>query len=109
MATNVLFATLIGEEDFHVQEEQVTCQRRLLTLAALSWHVQRFRVAWQLEQRLKAVDPLSEEGVCVFAVRECASSGGRLSTVLVGGRLLQNHATIRHAQADIFPRDHFSF
>ena len=50
MATNVLFATLIGEEDFHVQEEQVTCQRRLLTLAALSWHVQRSRVAWQLEQ-----------------------------------------------------------
>ena len=58
---------------------------------------------------IETVDPLSEESVCVFAVRECASAGGRLSTVLVGGRLLKNYATIRHAQADIFPRDHFSF
>ena len=45
----------------------------------------------------------------MFAVRECASAGGRLSTVLVGGRLLKNYATTRHAQADIFPRDHFFF
>ena len=58
---------------------------------------------------IETVDPLSEESVCVFAVRECASAGARLSTVLVGGRLLKNYATIRHAQADIFPRDHFFF
>ena len=50
MATNVLFATLIGDEDFHVLEEQVTRQRRLRTLMALAWYVQRFRVARQLEQ-----------------------------------------------------------
>ena len=45
----------------------------------------------------------------MFAVRECASAGARLSIVLVGGRLLKNYATILHAQADIFPRDHFFF
>ena len=50
MATHVLFATLIGDEDFHVLEEQVTRQRRLRTLMALAWYVQRFRVARQLEQ-----------------------------------------------------------
>ena len=50
MATNVLFATFIGDEDSHVQEQQVTRRRRLRTLVALAWYVQRFRVARQLEQ-----------------------------------------------------------
>ena len=40
----------------------------------------------------RKVDPLSEVGVCVLAVRGCASARGRLSTVLVGGRLSRNHA-----------------
>ena len=40
------------------------------------------------------VDPLSEVGVCVLAVRGCASARGRLSTVLVGGRLSRNHAQL---------------
>ena len=50
MATHVLFATFIGDVDFHVQEQQVTRLRRLRTLVALAWYVQRFRVARQLEQ-----------------------------------------------------------
>ena len=41
---------------------------------------------------IEKVDPLSELCVCVFAVRGCASARGRLSTVLVGGRLSWNHA-----------------
>ena len=41
---------LSEDEDFHVQEEQVTRQRKLRTLVALAWYVQRFRVARQLEQ-----------------------------------------------------------
>ena len=41
---------------------------------------------------IEKVDPLSEVGVCVLAVRGCASSRGRLSTVLVCGRLSRNHA-----------------
>ena len=47
MATIVLFATSIGGEDFHVQEEQGYTSfqwRQLRTHAALSWQVQRFRV-----------------------------------------------------------------
>ena len=40
---------------------------------------------------IEKVDPLSEVGVCVLAVRGCASARGRLSTVLVGGRLARNH------------------
>ena len=41
---------------------------------------------------IEKVDPLSEVGVRVLAVRGCASARGRLSTVLVGGRLSRNHA-----------------
>ena len=41
---------------------------------------------------IEQVDPLSVVGVCVLAVRGCASARGRLSTVLVGGRLSRNHA-----------------
>ena len=41
---------------------------------------------------IEKVDPLSEVGACMLAVRGCASSTGRLSTVLVGGRLSRNHA-----------------
>ena len=40
---------------------------------------------------IEKVDPLSEVDVCVLAVRVCASARGRLSTVLVGGRLSRNH------------------
>ena len=43
---------------------------------------------------VEKVDPLSEVGVCVLAVRDCASARGRLSTVLVGGRLSTNHAQL---------------
>ena len=43
---------------------------------------------------IEKVDPLSEVGVCVLAVRGCASARGRLSTVLVGGRLSRNHAQL---------------
>ena len=41
---------------------------------------------------IEKVDPLSEVGVCVLAVRVCASARGRLSIVLVGGRLSRNNA-----------------
>ena len=41
---------------------------------------------------IENIDPLSVVGVCVLAVRGCASARGRLSTVLVGGRLSRNHA-----------------
>ena len=41
---------------------------------------------------IEKIDPLSEVCVCVLAVRGCASARGRLSTVLVGGRLSRNHA-----------------
>ena len=41
---------------------------------------------------IEKVDPLCEVGVCVLAVRGCESARGRLSTVLVGGRLSRNHA-----------------
>ena len=75
MATNVLFATLIGDEDFHVLEKQVTRQRRLRTLMALAWYVQRFRVAKAVGTMIETVNPLSEESVCVFAVRERAICG----------------------------------
>ena len=40
------------------------------------------------------VDPLSEVGVRMLAVRGCAFARGRLSTVLVGGRLSRNHAQL---------------
>ena len=43
---------------------------------------------------LEEVDPISEVGVCVLAVRGCASARGRLSTVLVGGRLSRIHAQL---------------
>ena len=43
---------------------------------------------------IEKVDPLSEVGVCVLAVRSCASARGRLSIVLVGGRLSRNHAQL---------------
>ena len=43
---------------------------------------------------IEKVDPFSEVGACVHAVRGCASSRGRLSTVLVGGRLSRNHAQL---------------
>ena len=41
---------------------------------------------------IEKVDPLSEVGVRVLAVGGCASVRGRLSAVLVGGRLSWNHA-----------------
>ena len=43
---------------------------------------------------IEKVDPLSEMGACMLAVGGCASSRGRLSTVLVGGRLSWNHAQL---------------
>ena len=43
---------------------------------------------------IEKVDPLSEVGVRVLAFRGCASARGRLSTVLVGGRLSRNHAQL---------------
>ena len=43
---------------------------------------------------IEKVDPLCEVGVCVLAVRGCESARGRLSTVLVGGRLSRNHAQL---------------
>ena len=43
---------------------------------------------------IEKVDPLSEVGVRVLAVRGCESARGRLSTVLVGGRLPRNHAQL---------------
>ena len=43
---------------------------------------------------IEKVDPLSEVGVRVLAVRGCASERGRLSTVLVGGRLSRNLAQL---------------
>ena len=43
---------------------------------------------------IEKVDPLSEMGVRVLAVRGCESARGRLSTVLVGGRLPRNHAQL---------------
>ena len=43
---------------------------------------------------IEKVDPLSEVGVRVLAVRACASARGRLSTVQVGGRLSRNLAQL---------------
>ena len=43
---------------------------------------------------IEKVGALSEVGVRVLAVRACASSRGRLSTVLVGGRPSRNHAQL---------------
>ena len=43
---------------------------------------------------IEKVDPLSEVGVCVLAVRGCASARGRFSTVLFDGRLSRNLAQL---------------
>ena len=43
---------------------------------------------------IEKVDPLSEVGACMLAVRGCASSRGRLSTFLVGRRPSRNHAQL---------------
>ena len=109
MATHVLFATFNGDVDFHVQEQQVTASAEATDLCGSCVVFATFLSCKAVGTMIETVDPLSEESVYVFAVRECASAGARLSTVLVGGRLLKNFANIRHAQADIFPRDHFFF
>ena len=43
----------------------------------------------------------------MLAVRGCASARGRLSTVLVGGRLSGNHAQLAMLHADTLPHDLF--
>ena len=85
---------------------QFFTESRRLKSVALAWYVAPFRFARQLRgTMIEKVDPLSEVGV-----RGCASARGRLSTVLVGGRLSRNHTcTIRHVHADILPHDLFCF
>ena len=59
---------------------------------------------------IEKVDPLSEVGVCVLAVRGCASATGRLSTVLVCGRLSRKHAQFAiFMPTYILPHDLFCF
>ena len=58
---------------------------------------------------IEKVDPLSEVGVCVLAVRGCASARGRLSTVSGWWSSLKEPCTTRHAHADTLPHDLFCF
>ena len=74
---------------------QFFTKSRRLKSVALAWYVAPFRFARQLGgTMIEKIDPLSEVGVCVLAVRGCASARGRLSTVLVGGRLSRNNAQL---------------
>ena len=84
-----------GRHGVDLQCNQFFTQSRRLKSVALAWCVAPFRFARQLRgTMIEKVDPLSEVGVCVHAVRGCASARGRLSTVLVGGRLSRNHAQL---------------